>query len=93
MRKGDILINATPAQVALTPRDPGTCADAAAYCGVRDQVYPDRRSMGFPFDRLPRHGVNTLQQFLTPNMAVADINIRFTNRVQQPRQPENLPAE
>ena len=41
--------------------------------------------MGYPFDRLPRTGVNTLEHFLTPNMAVMDVTIRFSNRVQQPR--------
>lgn len=28
--------------------------DAASYCGVKDSKYPDRRPMGFPFDRPPR---------------------------------------
>lgn len=36
--------------------------------------------MGFPFDRMPRLGVNTLQQFLTSNMFVLNTTIRHTNR-------------
>lgn len=36
--------------------------------------------MGYPFDRMPRDGVNTLQDFLTPNMFVRDVTIKFTNR-------------
>lgn len=37
--------------------------------------------MGYPFDRQPRDGVDTLQQFLTQNMAVQDVTIRFTDRI------------
>lgn len=36
--------------------------------------------MGFPFDREPRNGVNTLTEFLTPNMNVQDVAIRFNDR-------------
>ncbi|XP_055551442.1 phenoloxidase 2 [Wyeomyia smithii] len=53
----------------------GTCNDAASYCGVRDRLYPDRRAMGYPFDRLARTGVDRLSNFLTPNMAVQPVNI------------------
>ncbi|KAK5638831.1 hypothetical protein RI129_013126 [Pyrocoelia pectoralis] len=56
------------------------CNDASSYCGIKDKLYPDRRSMGYPFDRAPRDGVSTLQQFLTPNMRVQPVTIRFTNR-------------
>ncbi|XP_013107071.1 phenoloxidase 2-like [Stomoxys calcitrans] len=54
----------------------GSCSDAASYCGVRDRKYPDLRSMGFPFDRLPREGVDSLEKFLTSNMATVDVTIR-----------------
>lgn len=64
-----------------TNADRRGCTDAASFCGIRDSVYPDRRSMGYPFDRQPRNGVDTLQQFLTPNMAVQDVSIRFTDRI------------
>ncbi|NP_001295992.1 phenoloxidase 2-like [Musca domestica] len=60
----------------------GACSDAASYCGVRDRLYPDRRAMGYPFDRLPRQGVDRLVQFLTPNMSIVDVSIRHdANRV------------
>lgn len=62
------------------------CTDAASYCGLRDSLFPDRRSMGFPFDRQPRSGVDTLQQFLTPNMFVKDVAIQFSNRTVRPQQ-------
>ncbi|KAK6640549.1 hypothetical protein RUM44_012245 [Polyplax serrata] len=56
--------------------------DAASYCGVKDSKYPDRRSMGYPFDRPPRPSVDTLSEFLTPNMRTADVRIFFQDRVQ-----------
>ncbi|XP_075167145.1 phenoloxidase 2-like [Haematobia irritans] len=62
----------------------GTCSDAASYCGVRDRKYPDRRAMGFPFERLPRLGADQLMNFLTPNMAMVDVSIRHeANRIVQ----------
>ncbi|XP_074031041.1 phenoloxidase 1 isoform X2 [Leptinotarsa decemlineata] len=63
----------------------GQCNDAGSYCGIKDKLYPDRRSMGYPFDRQPRNGVDTLQQFLTPNMRVQDVSIRFSNRTEPPK--------
>lgn len=71
----------------------GACADAAIFCGIRDKLYPDKRSMGYPFDRMPRDGVNTLKDFLTPNMFVRDVSIKFTNRtvgVQGGEEPNRL---
>lgn len=56
------------------------CNDASSFCGIKDRLYPDRRSMGYPFDRMPRDGVSTLQQFLTANMRVTNVTIQFTNR-------------
>jgi hypothetical protein len=58
----------------------GQCSDAASYCGVRDRKYPDRKPMGYPFDRFPAQGVNSLSQFLTPNMRVQDVNIVLNDR-------------
>ncbi|CAK1590064.1 unnamed protein product [Parnassius mnemosyne] len=57
----------------------GTCNDAASYCGIRDRRYPDRRAMGFPFDRPADPSVTSLHDFLKPNMAVRDCTIRFTD--------------
>lgn len=53
----------------------GTCNDSASYCGVRDRMYPDRKPMGYPFDRLPRTGSDRLNTFLTPNMFVTDVTL------------------
>ncbi|XP_050296602.1 phenoloxidase 1-like [Anthonomus grandis grandis] len=63
----------------------GQCNDADSYCGIKDKKFPDRRSMGYPFDRMPRDGVDTLQKFLTPNMRVQDITIRHQNKTFRPR--------
>lgn len=63
-----------------------SCNDASSYCGVLNARYPDARNMGYPFDRTPREGVVTLQQFLTPNMVVQDVRIRFSNRTVAPWQ-------
>ncbi|KAJ8969865.1 hypothetical protein NQ314_001549, partial [Rhamnusium bicolor] len=63
----------------------GECNDAYSYCGIKDKLYPDRRSMGYPFDRQPRDGVKTLQEFLTPNMRVREITIKFENRIFTPK--------
>ncbi|XP_073975570.1 phenoloxidase 2-like [Rhodnius prolixus] len=62
----------------------GTCDDAFAYCGIRDSVYPDKRSMGFPFDRQPRTGANDLRLFMTPNMIIQDVTIVHNNRTVSP---------
>lgn len=59
----------------------GTCNQAAAFCGIRDRKYPDRRPMGYPFDRVPRTGVDTLNSFLTPNMKAQDVRVVFTDTV------------
>jgi hypothetical protein len=59
----------------------GMCNEAASYCGVRDRLYPDRKAMGYPFDRLPRSGVRTLDQFLTPNMIAVDVDIFHENKI------------
>lgn len=61
------------------------CNDASSYCGIKDRKYPDARSMGYPFDRRPRDGVDTLAQFLTGNMRTTTVTIRFSDTVTPPR--------
>lgn len=55
------------------------CNDAASFCGLKDQLYPDRRAMGFPFDR--QSSANTLADFAgaAQNMKVGTCLIRFAN--------------
>lgn len=61
----------------------GKCSIAASYCGIRDRKYPDRKAMGYPFDRKSRAGANFLSSFLTPNMRAQEITITFNDRVIQ----------
>ncbi|GFW92064.1 hemocyanin AA6 chain [Trichonephila clavipes] len=52
----------------------GVCVDAISYCGAKDQKYPDKKPMGFPFDRVITAG--TAAEFLTPNMSCTDVKIK-----------------
>ncbi|KAK3914546.1 Phenoloxidase 3 [Frankliniella fusca] len=50
------------------------------FCGVPgSDYYPDKRAMGFPFDRAFRPDVKTLDDFLTDNMKVQDIVVKFND--------------
>lgn len=51
------------------------CVAAPAYCGLRGQKYPDKRAMGYPFDRPTENNINTIDDFLTSNMNVIDVKI------------------
>lgn len=59
----------------------GNCNDAASYCGLRDRLYPDKRPMGYPFDRLPRRGADMLSSFVTPNMKVVPCSIIHRDQI------------
>jgi tyrosinase len=64
----------------------GQCNDAATYCGVRDRKYPDRRAMGFPFDRKFDENIANWGDFLTPNMKIQEIKIVFNDRkIERPK--------
>ncbi|XP_043289152.1 uncharacterized protein [Venturia canescens] len=77
-------------QDAVNQAAPVGCSDAVSFCGLRDRKYPDARPMGYPFDRNPRNGVESLPQFLTPNMAVAEIKVRFTDTIKQRPRSSNV---
>eukprot|EP00099_Drosophila_melanogaster_P015862 NP_524760.1 prophenoloxidase 3 [Drosophila melanogaster] len=62
------------------------CSIAASYCGLRDRLYPDRKSMGFPFDRKPRRGSEILENFLTPNMCAVEVIITHEDRTEKLRE-------
>ncbi|CAH0713853.1 unnamed protein product, partial [Brenthis ino] len=64
------------------------CVEASSFCGLRDRLYPDRRAMGYPFDRPSRTAAN-IQDFILPNMSLTDITIRLQNVTEQnPRNPK-----
>ncbi|KAG8177965.1 hypothetical protein JTE90_014708 [Oedothorax gibbosus] len=52
------------------------CNDAVSYCGAKDQKYPDKKPMGFPFDRpfLP----SVAEHDTEGNSCVVDVKIKFT---------------
>lgn len=62
------------------PDSKNPCNDAAVFCGLKDQKYPDKRNMGFPFDR-PYKAAARLEDFknLATNMALGECQIKFTN--------------
>ncbi|GFR13155.1 hemocyanin A chain [Trichonephila clavata] len=51
------------------------CNDALSYCGVLGEKYPDKRAMGYPFDR--KITAQSHKEFLTPNMMISNITVRF----------------
>uniref|UniRef100_A0A182MJQ9 Hemocyanin C-terminal domain-containing protein n=1 Tax=Anopheles culicifacies TaxID=139723 RepID=A0A182MJQ9_9DIPT len=59
------------------------CNDSHSYCGLRNQLFPDRRAMGFPFDRLPAAEDHLLRDFVGrfSNMSRTVTEILFTNTV------------
>ncbi|GBO02667.1 Hemocyanin F chain [Araneus ventricosus] len=57
------------------PTDTPVCADAVSYCGVKDQKYPDKKAMGFPFDRVIK--ARTIPEFSSPNMTFQKVKIQF----------------
>lgn len=61
----------------------GTCSNASAYCGIRDRLYPDKRNMGFPFDRIATKNNAGLNEFLLPNMNVVDCKIIFNDETME----------
>lgn len=64
------------------PQPPrGSCPEAPSLCGVYGGRYPDRQPMGYPLDRVARLGVDTLREFLTPNMFAQDVTIRLRDTV------------
>ncbi|GFS85968.1 hemocyanin F chain, partial [Nephila pilipes] len=51
------------------------CGNASSYCGIKNQKYPDKRAMGYPFDRVIK--AKNCKEFLLPNMKLQNIKILF----------------
>lgn len=51
------------------------CSDAVSYCGAKDQKYPDKRAMGYPFDRPIK--ARTPSEFQTQNMSFTEVRIQY----------------
>ncbi|XP_058805148.1 phenoloxidase subunit 1-like [Phymastichus coffea] len=76
-------------QDKIDQAEPTGCRDGVSFCGLRDLKYPDRRGMGFPFDRKARAGVSSMTDFLTSNMKLQQITVRFSNQIRS-RQSGNI---
>lgn len=50
-------------------------------CGLRNRKYPDRRTMGFPFDHRGNEDISNLDEFMSPfkNMITKNVTIRHLN--------------
>lgn len=68
-------------QIKSTVSGSKICRDAASYCGVLDDQYPDKKPMGFPFDRPPVKEITTLEEFAeqSQNMMMTKVAIQFKN--------------
>lgn len=51
------------------------CGDAVSYCGAKDQKYPDKKPMGFPFDRPMT--ARTEEELKTDNMFFSPVKIVY----------------
>ncbi|XP_026333079.1 phenoloxidase subunit 2-like [Hyposmocoma kahamanoa] len=64
-----------------------SCKEASSFCGLRDRLFPDKRAMGFPFDR-PSTFANNIEDFILSNMALQDVTIKLQNSTEpNPRNP------
>ncbi|GBP70063.1 Phenoloxidase subunit 2 [Eumeta japonica] len=66
-----------------------SCDEASSFCGLKDKLFPDKRPMGFPFDR-PSRTASNIEDFVSPNsnMRLQDITIMHQNVTEQnPRNP------
>lgn len=57
------------------------CNDAVSFCGLRDKKYPDKRKMGYPFDRV--YTAATLADFTSKNtnMKTGVVTVKFVDTV------------
>lgn len=57
------------------------CTKAFSYCGLLRDKYPDKRSMGFPFDRVASIETLTMNDFLLENMKTQKVTIKFEETI------------
>jgi len=56
------------------------CRDSASFCGILDELYPDSKPMGYPFDRLPAPNASdafpeTLDEYVFPHSNMKYIQV------------------
>ncbi len=67
--------------------------NSVSYCGIRNKKYPDKRAMGYPFDRNIADTEGYLQHFMTKsqsskdnfpehilNMKAIDVEVKFEDK-------------
>jgi len=59
-----MVTNAAEDAVRQTSTTQQSCIAAPLYCGISNQLYPDAKPMGYPFDRLPY----SVSQRVVPNL-------------------------
>nr|SMH67862.1 PPO1 [Scolopendra dehaani] len=59
--------------------DSKQCHDATSYCGVINEKYPDKKPMGYPFDRVILAA--DWSTFKTSNMNFGDVTVTFKEEV------------
>lgn len=72
------------------PKPNRVCSNAASFCGILDSKFPDKRPMGFPFDRtnpptIFNKTINTAGDFAGQfeNMTIQNIKITFTDAMME----------
>lgn len=68
------------------------CDEGYIFCGLRDQKYPDARSMGFPFDRPATDDIIEFDDFLQnrANMITTNITIRHIDQILKQVSADNV---
>nr|CAR94713.1 hemocyanin subunit 3 precursor [Xibalbanus tulumensis] len=59
------------ADKGVTIHDDHIYGGSTSLCGIRGEKYPDKRALGFPFDRY----IHSVEDFVTPNMFCKDVVI------------------
>lgn len=79
-------------QVKQDKTDDHICSESVIFCGLRDILYPDKRSMGFPFDRSFDSSVSTIEDLVNDrnNMFNRFVSIRHINEIARFRNIDNL---
>jgi tyrosinase len=54
------------------------CNDNYVFCGIKDKLYPDERSMGFPFDRTFDKNL-FLQDFVASYDNMQKVGVKITH--------------
>lgn len=67
-------------EVKQADDSPTPCGDAESFCGLKDKLYPDKRGMGYPFDRQISSASLAAFSDQYTNMAITPIKIIFSNK-------------